>query len=149
MMDCESIDERIEQSTGRKPLPLAQIDRALKAGLHNVLVRRGEQPIGMGRLIGDGNMYWYIQDPFINPAYQGQGIGKLIMEYLTRHIESSSLPNTTVTVGLFSAIGKDGFYEKLGFSIRPSEIYGVDIGETKKGGRMPPVQTQCGLTPAH
>ena len=117
----------IRESTGRKPIPLPQVEHALKAGLYNVLAKHNEQPIGMGRLIGDGSMYWYVQDLFINPAYQGQGIGKTIMEYLTRHIENNSLPNTTVTLGLFSAIGKDGFYEKLGFTSRPSDLYGAGM----------------------
>jgi len=87
--------QAIRTSTGRKPLPLLQIENALAADLYNVIATHGGQPIGMGRLIGDGSLYWYIQDLFINPAYQGHGIGKMIMEYLTRHIENSSVPGTT------------------------------------------------------
>ena len=117
----------IRELTGRKPLPLLQIENALSAGLYSVLAKHDERPVGMGRLVGDGSMYWYIQDLFIDPAYQGRGIGKAIMEYLNRHIESASMPNTTTTVGLFSAIGKGGFYEKLGFVVRPSEIYGAGM----------------------
>ena len=119
--------QQIRESTGRKPPPLSQIEDALKAGLYNVIAKHNGQPIGMGRLVGDGSMYWYIQDLFIDPAYQGQGIGKTIMKYLTNHIENAGLPNTTTTVGLFSAMGKDGFYEKLGFAARPSEIYGAGM----------------------
>ena len=30
-------------------------------------------------------------------------------------------------MGLFAAKGKDGFYEKLGYAARPSEIYGAGM----------------------
>jgi hypothetical protein len=49
------------------------------------------------------------------------------MEHIMQHIEKSSLPGTTVTVGLMAAKGKDAFYEKLGFVARPSEIYGAGM----------------------
>jgi GNAT superfamily N-acetyltransferase len=104
-----------------------QIEKALKAGLYNVLAKDENDVVGMGRLVGDGVMYWYVQDVIIRPEYQGKGIGKTIMEHIIRHIEKSSLPGTTVTVGLMAAKGKDAFYEKLGFVARPSEIYGAGM----------------------
>ena len=119
--------QKIRASTGRAPISLTQIESALKAGLYNVVATYDGQAIGMGRLVGDGSMYWYIQDLFINPAYQGRGIGKTIMDYMTAHIEGNTAPGTTTMVGLFSAKGKDGFYEKLGYAARPSEKYGAGM----------------------
>jgi len=117
----------IRESTGRKPIPLIQIENAINCGLYNVLAKHSGQPIGMGRLVGDGSMYWYIQDFFINPLYQGCGIGKTILNFLEQHIESAATAGTTTTVGLFAAIGKDGFYEKFGYTKRPSDIYGAGM----------------------
>jgi len=119
--------QSIREATGRKPLPISQIRSALDFGLFRVLAKYNGRPVGMGRLVGDGSMYWYIQDLFVIPEYQGQGIGKAIVEYLIRHINITSPSGITTTVGLFSAIGKDGFYEKLGFTARPSEVYGAGM----------------------
>jgi len=116
----------LRESVGWKGVEF-QVEQALKSGLYNVLAKDGEQVIGMGRLVGDGIMYWYVQDVIVNPQYQGQGIGKSIMAYLFRYIEENSLPDTTVTIGLMSAKGKDEFYEKLGFIARPNEIYGAGM----------------------
>ena len=104
-----------------------QIEKALKAGLYNVLARDENSVVGMGRLVGDGIMYWYVQDVIVTPEYQGKGIGKAIIKHIMQHINNKSLPGTTVTVGLMAAKGKDAFYEKFGFVARPSEIYGAGM----------------------
>jgi GNAT superfamily N-acetyltransferase len=83
--------------------------------------------VGMGRLVGDGYLYFYVQDVIVEPKYQGLGIGKEIMTYISRYIETNGLPGTSVTVGLMSAMGKEGFYEKLGFTARPNEGYGAGM----------------------
>ena len=101
-----------------------QIEQALKCGLYNIVCKNGDEVVGMGRLVGDGVLYWYVQDVIVKPQYQGSGIGKTIMQHLTTYVEKHSLPDTTVTIGLMSAYGKTEFYEKLGFIARPTEIYG-------------------------
>ena len=113
----------LRESVGWKGVEF-QVEQSLKLGLYNVLAKDGEQTVGMGRLVGDGIMYWYVQDVIVDPQYQGQGIGKEIMGHLFRYIEENSLPDTTVTIGLMAAKGKEDFYEKLGFIARPNEIYG-------------------------
>jgi len=101
-----------------------QIEKALQCGLYNIIAKDGEKVVGMGRLVGDGIMYWYVQDVIVNPQYQGKGIGKEVMRFLTQYVEKNSLQNTTVTIGLMAAKGKEAFYERLGYIARPSEIYG-------------------------
>ena len=72
--------------------------------------------IGMGRLVGDGVMYWYLQEIIVQPEYQGKGIGTAIvnklLEYITEHTEKGEF----TSVGLTAAEGKEGFYERFGFS---------------------------------
>ena len=106
---------------------IPQIEKSLESGIYSVLAKDDEQIVGMGRLVGDGFMYWYIQDVIVKPQYQSNGIGKAIMDYLFRYIEKNSLPNTTVTIGLMAAKGKDDFYEKLGFVARPNDTYGAGM----------------------
>lgn len=104
-----------------------QVETALKKGLYNVVAKDDEHVVGMARLVGDGVLYWYVQDVIVNPAYQGYGIGKLLMAHIMQHIEKTSILDTTVTIGLMAAKGKDAFYEKLGFHVRPSETEGAGM----------------------
>lgn len=101
---------------------LNQITRSLEKGLFNVVAQDDDgQTLGMGRLVGDGVMYWYVQDVIVRPDAQGQGIGQAIMARLLAYVDAYSLPGTRVTVGLMAAKGKVGFYEKLGFIPRPND----------------------------
>lgn len=101
-----------------------QIERAIKNSIYSVSISVAEEVIGMGRLVGDGARIFYIQDVCINPEFQGKGIGKLVVEKLLDYIKSNSMENSTVTVGLMAAKGKEEFYAKLGFRIRPNEREG-------------------------
>ena len=101
-----------------------QIEKALENSIYSVSICIGGEVIGMGRLVGDGARIFYIQDVCIYPAFQGKGIGKLIVEKLLDYIKNNSIANTTVTVGLMSAKGKEEFYHRLGFRIRPNEREG-------------------------
>ena len=111
---------RLKLATGFMNRPLNQIEDALKNGLFNVSAIYNGKVIGMGRLIGDGAMYWYLQDISILPEYQRKGIGKCIVNRLIEHIENTAIPNTCIEVGLSAVKGKEAFYEKLGFSLGSS-----------------------------
>lgn len=104
-----------------------QIEAGLKNSLFTVAVIYDNQVIGMGRIVGDGFMTCYIQDVIVLPEFQGKGIGKSIMQSLITHIRDNALPNTHITVGLFSAKGKEKFYEKFGFYIRPTDNRGAGM----------------------
>ncbi len=52
------------------------IDVALKNSLFSVVAVEHDTVIGFGRVIGDGGLYFYIQDLIIHPDYQAKGLGK-------------------------------------------------------------------------
>jgi GNAT superfamily N-acetyltransferase len=70
----------------------------------------------MGRLVGDGAMYWYLQDIIVQPEYQGQGIGRMIVNRLLEYIKENAMPGTKIEIGLTAVKGKEPFYEIFGFS---------------------------------
>ena len=108
---------RLKVATGFIDRPLQQVERALKNGLFNVSAVCDGKVIGMGRLVGDGAMYWYLQEIIVLPEYQGRGIGKSIVNRLIEHIKSEAVPGTIIEIGLTAVKGKEPFYEKLGFSV--------------------------------
>ena len=111
---------RLKVATGLGKRPLQQVEVALKNGLFNVSAICDGKVVGMGRLVGDGAMYWYLQEIIVLPEYQGKGIGKGIVNRLIEHIKSAAIPGTKVDEGLTAIKGKESFYEKFGFMVHSS-----------------------------
>ena len=111
---------RLKVATGFMERPLEQVERALQNDLYHVAAVSDGKVIGMGRLVGDGAMYWYLQEIIVLPKYQGQGIGKRIVNKLLEHVRNTAIPGTWVEVGLTAVKGKEPFYEKFGFSLGSS-----------------------------
>ena len=131
-MDYELLDNkltakdflRLREISGWSLMPKEQAEAGLKNSLFSVVAMAGGQVIGMGRLVGDGFTMCYIQDIIVLPEYQGKGIGSAIMERLLAYVSDNAMHGTSVLTGLFSAKGKEGFYQKFGFYIRPNETRG-------------------------
>jgi GNAT superfamily N-acetyltransferase len=50
----------------------------------------------MGRVIGDGGLFFEIVDIAVVPAHQRRGLGKRIMAALTAHLETHAPPSAHV-----------------------------------------------------
>jgi len=94
---------------------------AMKVGLSNsqfsVCVIHNDKVIGCGRVIGDGGLYYYIQDVIVLPKYQKRGLGKLIMDSIMKFFDENIQPITFI--GLMAAKGQSKFYKQFGFNERP------------------------------
>jgi GNAT superfamily N-acetyltransferase len=77
-----------------------------------VAVRDGET-VGMGRIVGDGAIYFYVQDVAVLRAYQGRGIGSQILTALVGWVARNAPEKAFV--GLFAAPGTEPFYRGFGF----------------------------------
>ncbi|MBY3619672.1 GNAT family N-acetyltransferase [Acinetobacter sp. CUI P1] len=86
---------------------------SLAHSVYGMVVVQEDKVIGMGRIVGDGHMYFYIQDVAVLPEFQGQGIGNVIIEQLIHYIRSHCF--SSAFVGLFASHGNDTFYERYGF----------------------------------
>lgn len=100
----------------------ADVEIALINTLYSIVIYDDTEPIGMGRLIGDNRISFFIKDVSVVPGYRKQGIGQLIMKYLLKYIESNGSHNAYI--GLMSTPNKEHFYEKFGFVKRPNESHG-------------------------
>ena len=113
---------RMRLINGFAEIPVEHAAKALKNGLINVSVLYRGNLIGMGRMVGDGAMYWYLQEIMVLPEYQKMGIGTMIVEHLVEYAKQNSATGTFTTIGGVSAKGKEPFYEKLGFEVIPNGI---------------------------
>lgn len=107
---------RLKVATGFRDRPIEQVEKALENNLFDVIAVCNDEVIGMGRLVGDGVMYWYLQEIIVLPEFQGKRIGTRIVDRLLEYIKDNTTPGTFVSIGLTAATGKDTFYEKFGFS---------------------------------
>ena len=92
--------------------------QALNNNVYSVSVYNNDKIIGYGRIIGDGIIYLYIHDIMVHPNYQGQGIGKQIMEKLVSKINEIKKENPYLREYLGASLGKEEFYKKCGFITR-------------------------------
>lgn len=111
---------------------ILQSNKAVENSLYSIVAFDGSDPVGIGRLLGDGAFIWYLQDIIVIPPYQGRGIGKAIVTKLLEYAEKESIPETLVTYVLLASKGKEPFYEKLGFQVRPNRDEGAGMIIKKK-----------------
>ncbi len=76
----------------------------------------------MGRVVGDGAMYFYIQDIVVDPNYQNMGIGNILMEKIESYLAASAKQGSTIS--LLAAKDKENFYTKYGYILRPNDSLG-------------------------
>jgi len=105
----------LHQKMGLTDISIEQAKKSMGHNLYSIVAVSDDKIIGMGRLLGDGALFWYINDILVLTEHQGKGIGKNIVNKLIQYIKENSVPNTSASVFLFCAKDKEAFYEKLGF----------------------------------
>jgi len=108
------------------PTPVPEVvGSALKNVLCGFIVEKKSDIIGMATVIGDGFLFFYIQDVIIHPDHQRQGIGTNLMEAVMAYINSRAAPKAYIA--LFSAKGLEPFYKRYGFIERPTDRFGAGM----------------------
>lgn len=119
----EFIALRSKVGWGDTPKQLAET--ALNNSLFHVVARYENNIVGMARIIGDGAMFFYIQDLIVDPEYQNNGIGDLLMQNLESYLSKFALKGSTI--GLLSASGKESFYSRYGYQERNGSPLGFGM----------------------
>lgn len=115
------------RSVGWDAPGLDQIEKALEGSLATFCACDGDMPVGMARLMGDGGMSFYIKDFAVLPDYQGQGVGRALMNAMESWIKEQLQPGWAVSLELISSKGREFFYAKLGFEQRPNDWDGAGM----------------------
>ena len=90
---------------------------SLRASLHAVVALDGDTVVGMGRVVGDGAIYFYVQDVAVLREHQGNGLGGMIVGALVDWLLANA-PDQAF-LGLFAAAGTEPFYRRFGFEAQP------------------------------
>ena len=114
----------LRKAVNWKELSREQAEKALKNSMYILSAYENDEPIGMGRIVGDGAVICYVQDLIVIPEKQSDGIGGMILNRLKKFVASEGIPGTTMMFDLMCAKGRENFYEKHGFMARPTEDLG-------------------------
>lgn len=106
----------LRETVGWSPIPLDVVEVGLKNSLFSLCVSQDDKLIGFGRVVGDGAIYFYIQDIIVIPQAQKQGVGKLIMNHIMGWIHKNTTDQSFI--GLMAASGAAPFYYHFGFRER-------------------------------
>ena len=106
---------------------------ALPRSLHAVVACQGSEVVGMGRIVGDGAIFFYIQDVAVDPRVQGQGIGRRILEALVGWVQAHAPEKAFL--GLFAASGALSFYERFGFASHSGMVGMFQVVHPVRGSR--------------
>lgn len=114
----------LRSKVGWRKLSTAQAETAVNRAMYTVCAYKDGQPVGMGRIVGDGAVICYVQDLVVIPEAQGHHVGSMILERLKQYVESITQEGTTMMMCLMCAKGREGFYESHDFMARPTQNLG-------------------------
>ncbi len=98
-------------------------EAALSNSLFCVVAIENNNIVGIGRIIGDGGLYFYIQDLIVHPEFQGKGFGKQLMGDLMSYIKANA--KSGAFIGLMAAKGLEKYYKSFGFKARNHDSPGM------------------------
>ena len=109
----------------------ALIEEQAQSGLVNsdfiIACRDGDQIVGCARIFWDKGYIAYLADVMVKPEYQKQGIGKKLVSECIGYIDGQLKDGWRIKIVIVSAKGKEPFYEKFGFQLRPNAHDGAGM----------------------
>ena len=115
---------------GWRSLSLEQVEVGLRNSAFLISAWDGDKSVGVARVISDRGYIYLIVDVIVTPEYQGQGIGRHMVEEIEAWLSEEKKGKPTMMVYLMAAEGKESFYEQFGFKKRPGEGH-MGAGMTK------------------
>ena len=100
----------------------------LKGTYFAVTLKLGDEPIGMGRIVGDGGCFFQIVDIVVKPAHRGRGLGKKIMAALMRHLRDRAPQSAYIS--LIADVPANKLYEQFGFRETAPRSLGMAVQMT-------------------
>lgn len=91
---------------------------SLRHSLYHVVALHDGAIVGMGRIVGDGAIYFYLQDIAVRPEHQRRGLGTRIMDQLVAYLRAHAPEQAFI--GLFAAADAMPLYARYGFAAHPA-----------------------------
>lgn len=112
---------RVAAGLSRKDAAAAEV--GLANTVFGVCIEGDGEVVGIGRIVGDGGLFFEVVDIAVLPEHQKRGLGAMVMEALMTWLHESAPP--TAFVSLIADEGLPGFYERYGFEVRTQASPGM------------------------
>ena len=109
---------------GKYKATASDLATVIRNSWYTLSVYDDEQLVGFGRVLCDGIMHAMIFDLIVHPDHQHRGIGSEILSRLVAVCNEQGICD----IQLFAANGMRLFYEKHGFTVRPDNAPGMELG---------------------
>ena len=119
----------LRRKVGWRQFPMEEARNCVENAYMVLCVRDEDRAVGVVRLLWDGGYVAFLSDVIVDPEYQGRGIGRTLVEAVIQRIRDDMKPGYMVKLNLNSAKGKEPFYEKFGFRVRPNEDAGAGMDQ--------------------
>jgi ribosomal protein S18 acetylase RimI-like enzyme len=116
---------RLRKMTVLSPFSEAAAKAGLAGTYYGVSVLFENTVIGMGRIVGDGGLFFQIVDIAVDPQFQGRGLGTSIMTSLMAYLQEHA--PLTAHVSLLADVPANKLYKKFGFVETGPKTIGMDI----------------------
>ncbi len=114
----------LRASVGWQVPSLGDCSRALENSFAAVTALDANDAVGMGRLVGDGALYFLIVDLVVHARYQQQRIGT---EILSRLEDLAAQSSAVGTVNLVADGAVEAFYRRVGYEATGSAFLGKSL----------------------
>ena len=107
------------------------IEEQAQSGLNGsdfiIACRDDDNIVGCARIFWDKGYIEYLADVMVKSEYQKQGIGKKLVSECITYIDKQLKDGWRIKIVIVSAKGKEEFYRKFGFELRPNERDGAGM----------------------
>ena len=110
-----------------QPIIKEQAQSGLNGSDFIIACRDNDNIVGCARILWDKGYIAYLADVMVKPEYQKQGIGKKLVSECIAYIDNQLKDGWRIKIVIVSAKGKEQFYEKFGFELRPNGSDGAGM----------------------
>ena len=114
---------RLRASAGLSPKSPEAAAAGLPNTLFGVVVLKDDRVIGMGRVIGDGGLFYQVVDIAVERAHQRRGLGKAIVSRLVEHLKQAAPDGAHVS--LIADGAAQHLYSQFGFKPTAPDSIGM------------------------
>ena len=114
---------RLRVSAGLSPKSPEAAAVGLPNTLFGVVIVEDDRVIGMGRVIGDGGLFYQLVDIAVEPAHQRRGLGKAIVGKLVEYLQQSAPDGAHVS--LIADGPAQHLYSQFGFKPTAPDSIGM------------------------
>jgi GNAT superfamily N-acetyltransferase len=129
-LDLDVVHDFLTNCYWAKGIPREVVARSMEHALCFGIYDNGGEQVGFARVISDFATIAYVGDVFVVEAHRGRGLGKWLMQCITRHPALQNLRRWILTTrdahGLYSQVG----FTPVKAPERFMELYDPSVYET-------------------